>query len=860
MTVTDSGNRTAAQALSITINLAALTITTTSLPAGTVGTSYSQTLAATGGSGGYSWTVTSGALPATLTLSAAGAISGTPTTAGTANFTVTVTDSGNRTAAQALSITINLATLTITTTSLPAGTVGTSYSQTLAATGGTGGYSWSVTSGTLPAGLALTTAGTISGAPSAQGAWSFTVQVKDSGSNSATKALILTVASATLTITTPSLPGAEQSTSYAQTLAATGGTGIYTWSVVSGSLPGGLSMDPTGRITGTVGGTTSSFIVQVADSAGALASKPFTITVTPPPAVSTQSTLAAGVIGNPYSTTIAVSGGQPPFSFAVISGQLPPGLALNATTGQISGTPSQVGSFSFGLQVRDAVGVQGQGTFLIVIGNALTITTAPVLPGASLSVAYQLTLAVAGGQSPYTWSATAGALPAGLTLSATGQISGTPTAAGSFQFTAAVTDATGTQTTKAFTLAVAASLTISTAPVLPPAVLGASYTSALTASGGTPPYTWNLTAGALPPGLTFAAGTFTGTPSSVGTYSFTAAVTDSANLNAQKAFTLAVAQGVEFTIPSQLPDATAGTAYTFTLQAGGGTPPYSWQLTGGALPGGLSLNASSGAISGTPTAAGTFNFTVQVTDSANLTASRVETLVTDLPSLPALSVAGIPATLAALQQVAVDLTIASPFPVALTGQLNLTFVPANGMPDDPAVQFSTGGRSVSFTLAANATDAGFGSSIAIQAGSVAGTIQFSVASLTAGTAPLPALTAPVFTTQVAAGPPVISSVTVTPGASGFSVQVVGLSTTRELVNATVQFVPTAGSTLQTSQSDISLSAAAAAWFQSSQSSTYGGQFTLTLPFSVVGGPAPLNSLSVVLTNSIGTSQTSSAAY
>ena len=861
VTVTDSGNRTASQALGITVNYPTLTITTSSLPNGTVGTGYSQTLAATGGSGGYAWSIKSGALPAGLALSGSGAIGGTPTAAGTANFTVTVTDSGNRTASQALGITINYPTLTITTSSLPNATAGTNYSQTLAATGGSGGYTWSVSTGALPAGLTLAPGGTISGIPAAAGTASFTVQVKDSGSAVATRIFSLTVAPATLIITTASLPGAEQSVSYAQTLSATGGTGTYTWSVSSGALPAGLSMDLTGRITGTVSGTTSSFTAQVLDSSGTAAGKTFTIVVTPAPTFSSaQSTLAAGVIGGSYNVVIAVSGGQAPYTFGVISGQLPPGLALNPGSGQISGTPGQVGSFTFVLQVRDAAGGQGQGTFAIVIGNALTITSAPVLPGASLSVAYQATLAATGGQPPYTWSATAGALPAGLTFSANGQIAGTPTAAGSFQFTAAVTDARGGQASKAFTLAVAPALTISTAPQLPSAVLGVSYTGTLTASGGTPPYTWSVSAGAVPPGLTFAAGLLTGTPSSAGTYNFTAVVTDSANLTAQKAFTLVVAQGVQFTTAAQLPDANAGTPYSFTMQAAGGSPPYSWQLTAGALPGGLSLNASSGVISGTPSAAGTFNFTIQVTDSANLTASRVETLVTDLPPLPALSVAGIPATMAALQQLPVDLTVAAAFPVAVTGQLNLTFVPANGLPDDPAVQFSSGGRSVSFTLAANATHASFGSALAIQAGSVAGTIQFTVDSLTAGTAALSGPTAPVSTTQVAAGPPVISSVTVTPGTSGFSVQVVGLSTTRDLVNATVQFVPTAGNTIQTTQANISLSGAAGTWFGSSQSSAYGGQFTLTLPFSVEGGTAPLGSVSVVLTNSVGSSPASSAAY
>ena len=125
---------------------------TTSLAPGTVGASYSQTLTANGGTGGNTWSVTSGSLPAGLTLSGSGTISqGIPTTAGTASFTATVTDSANHKASQPLSINIQPATLTITTTSLGPGTVGASYSQTLVANGGSGGNTWSITSGSLPA-------------------------------------------------------------------------------------------------------------------------------------------------------------------------------------------------------------------------------------------------------------------------------------------------------------------------------------------------------------------------------------------------------------------------------------------------------------------------------------------------------------------------------------------------------------------------------------------------------------------------------------------------------------------------------------------------------------------------------------
>ncbi len=155
-----------------------LTVTIASLPNADVGAAYSQTLTASGGSGGtYIWSI-SGSLPAGLSLDGAtGVISGTPTAVGTSSFTVEVGD-GISTATNGLSITINPA-LIITITSLPNGSVGAPYSQTLTAGGGSSTYTWSI-SGSLPAGLLLNaTTGVISGTPTAPGTSSFTVQVSD---------------------------------------------------------------------------------------------------------------------------------------------------------------------------------------------------------------------------------------------------------------------------------------------------------------------------------------------------------------------------------------------------------------------------------------------------------------------------------------------------------------------------------------------------------------------------------------------------------------------------------------------------------------------------------------------------------
>ena len=249
-----------------------LAITTTSVPGGTEGEAYTATLVATGGTGEYTWSVISGALPDGLSLSA-GAISGTPTAAGTSNFTVQVND-GKKTLSQALSIVIAEAApveLAITTTSLPGGTVNQTYNATtLEAVGGTGEYTWSIVSGNLSEGLSLSTAGVISGTPTAEGTSNFTVQVNDGETNVTAELSIVVVAEAVpvaLAITTTSLPGGTVNVTYnATTLEAVGGTENYTWSLSSGNLSAGLSLSTAGVISGTpTAAGTSNFTVEVND-------------------------------------------------------------------------------------------------------------------------------------------------------------------------------------------------------------------------------------------------------------------------------------------------------------------------------------------------------------------------------------------------------------------------------------------------------------------------------------------------------------------------------------------------------------------------------------------------------------------
>jgi hypothetical protein len=172
----------------------ALTIDTSTLPVGTVGASYSASLQASGGSGTYQWSVTAGQLPPGLSLGSSGALTGTPTTAGTFGFTASVL-SGTQNVQRAVSITIGGSGLTIDTSVLPGGAIGTSYSQTLQASGGSGSYQWSVAGGQLPPGVSLSAGGTISGTPTTAGIFNFTLAVA-SGTLSAQRALTITVSGA----------------------------------------------------------------------------------------------------------------------------------------------------------------------------------------------------------------------------------------------------------------------------------------------------------------------------------------------------------------------------------------------------------------------------------------------------------------------------------------------------------------------------------------------------------------------------------------------------------------------------------------------------------------------------------------
>ena len=304
----------------VTADAGVLTIVTSSLPSGAVGTRYSQTLVATGGSGSYTFEISSGSLPDGLSLSSAGAISGTPTTASTCSFIVQVTDEGGNTASKTYSLSIYSASstsstssiVTISTSSLASGVVGTYYSKKLTATGGSGSYTFEISNGSLPDGLSLSTSGVISGTPTHESTYSFTVRVTDDQSYAGTKTFSIPIgitssSSYIITMSPSSLANGTVGTYYSRTLSATGGSGSYTFTVSNGSLPDGLSLSTSGVILGTpTFASTFSATILVTDSNSLGVSRIYSITIASPTSASSNSTPStSGASSTPGLTTAA---------------------------------------------------------------------------------------------------------------------------------------------------------------------------------------------------------------------------------------------------------------------------------------------------------------------------------------------------------------------------------------------------------------------------------------------------------------------------------------------------------------------------------------------------------------------------
>ncbi len=457
------GAQTTMRSFDIFVATTALDITTTTLPDGLSGISYSQSVTAIGGtSSGYMWS--SSGLPPGLSLTASATptatLSGSPTSTGVFTFSIDVEDSGGLIDSQSYTITVgSVQPLDIVTTSLPDGTFGSSYSQSISAADGTAmGYSWSPV-GSLPTGLTLTSgtpSATLSGIPTGANSYNFDLVVTDSGNSMDTQSFSLTI-HPVLDITTTSLPDGAQGSFYSSSITASGGSGSgYTWTT-SGNVPGGLSISAGGTPSGTLSGTptvngTFSFDVLVSDSLANSDTQSLTLHLDPELLITTT-TLPDGQVSVSYDETVSATGGTSAGYDYSLSGNVPPGISVSDGTpdGQLTGMPSSAGTFNFALIVVDSGGNADTANLSMLVDPAPPLRLKSfLLENGRVGDPLTLEIEAADGGTPTFSVIPANGLPPGLTLnqpgtgSKTATITGMPTTSGHYSYTIEATDGTDT--------------------------------------------------------------------------------------------------------------------------------------------------------------------------------------------------------------------------------------------------------------------------------------------------------------------------------------------------------------------------------------------------------------------------------
>jgi len=719
---TDANAIASTQAFSLVVMPPSIAVTPTTLTAATVGLPYSQTLSASGAIAPYRFTRTGGALPAGLQLDEqSGTVSGTPTAGGSFGFTVTAADANDQTGARAYTLTVDPAAIVLPATTLANGIVGTAYSAMInPASGGTAPYTYAVTGGALPSGMALGSTGQISGTTATPGVHDFTVTARDgstgTGPYTGTRSYRLTI-----TDTPPVANPASATVAYgsgANAITLSFGGGVATSVAVASppahgvALPSGTSItyQPAPGYAGP-----DSFTYTASNEAGPSAPATVSITVTPPvTAVAPTGSLSAQA-GRPFTQTFNFTGGAAPYTQVAVTG-LPAGLAVSGTSANgvtISGTPSEVGSFQLALSATDA----STGTGPFPVSGNVTLQVAAPAPALTLSPAggaialrygetFSQAFTASGGSGSFSY-ALSGTLPAGMAFSG-GTLSGTPRQPGTYPISIVATDAT-TGSGAPFSVSNSYSLTVAapnlgiTPGALTDATAGASYSVQLSANGGVAPYGYVLQSGRLPNGLTLVEGVISGTPTEAGSFPLTIQATDAFGQSASIGYVLGVRVPALSLAPASLPQGTAGTAYSQTISATGGIAPYRYTLSG-SLPSGLGFDPGTGELRGTPTQAGSFTISVEVTDSTGGTPAKVTQGYTLVVATPEVSVT--PSSLpGGLQGTPYAATIAASGGIApYTYQVSGSLPGGVGLDRNTGVLSGTPDKAGTFSISVTATD------------------------------------------------------------------------------------------------------------------------------------------------------------
>lgn len=590
------------------------------------------------------------------------------------------------------------------------------------------------------------------------------------------------------------------------------------------------------------------------------------LTVTPTASNPGQGVLlSASIVPQSATGTVAFKDGTNTLSTVNVVG----GVAVLNTTSLTTGTHSLTAVYSGDSNFSGSTSTPVSAS----VGLTQTTTTlaaSPTTANAGQSVTLTATVTPSGATGTVAFQEGGNTIGSGTLTNGTATFSTASLTGGSHSIVAVYSGDTkfATSSSAAVTVTIGKVQTTTTLSVSPnPATTGQTVTLTATVSPSSATGNVNfldgsttLGSGALSGGkATFTISTLTGGP-----HDLTASYDGDANNqgSSSTAVTLNVNQvnTLKIASPATLPPGTVGVAFTQPFTASGGTAPFTFSMVSSDT---KDLNISAaGVLSGTPTAAGAFKLTVQVKDSANpaQTATANFTFNVTFPAIPptTLSVSAQPTSPA--DQPTVKLALAQNYPFALTGTASLSFAPnAASLPanfTNTGLQFATGGSTVQVSIPANS---GTITLPPIQVGTVAGTITVKLDALnppgscgcTIGSV-ITTITVPKIAPVITPGSVKITSVT----SSGFTVVMDANSTPRDLSSASLTFTAAPGTQLNGTQFNVSLTSAATTWFPDTGANrgvANGGSFSVSIPFNFSGDTSSIGSVSVTLTNSVGTS-------
>lgn len=629
---------------------------------------YSGGIYLTGYDDSTAWSIVDGSLPPGLSLSGGRHycdIRGIPNTGGTYRFTLRAVANRNVYVDRQFVIKINASPfeaedMSITNNFTTNKMINESYSSYVHLNGYTDNVTWTLAEGTLPPGLSLRSGNyyiELYGIPNTGGTYTFTLRATDSRNSYVERPFTVKIndtpfEAEDMSITGDFTTGTRINDSYYGQVNVNGYEGNVYWTLADGALPDGLSLRPSGSTAYIRGipnkGGTYTFTLRATDSRNAYIERQFLIKINDTPykddGMSITGDFDTGKnVSESYYSYVSASSYAGSIYWTHVSGALPDGLSLrpDGRYAYIRGIPNKPGTYKFTLRATDTRNAYTEREFSITINgdepSAPSSTDDMILSGAfpdgyTINNWYSSYIQASGGESDYTFKITGGTLPPGFYIRQDGRyfhLEGIPNTAGTYTFKLRVIDKRNTYAEREFTVNINSSHYVTTdmslAGKFPDAyTINPWYSNRVEATGGVTDYTFNITAGSLPPGFYIRQdGRYfylEGIPNAPGTYTFSIRVTDRRNAYTERSFTMSI-KGSETPTPeptdpvtiitSSLPNGKEGESYSASISVTGDSSiGLTWVITG--LPDGLSYttNGKTCTISGKPTAAG--NYTVRV--------------------------------------------------------------------------------------------------------------------------------------------------------------------------------------------------------------------------------------------------------